>query len=166
MHVPISRECVSAGCAGTSARRHTAGNNRGQQGVATLSWLLIVATVAGLAGLAVVLVQATVEETGQQIANPNPRLNAALYAASTVVVDAKLSLAEDFETWTDWERHFHNRCALISVIFSDTQAQVAANSFNRAVGGTSFDPAAASYAAIADGSAPTTAKAQALCDLQ
>ena len=54
---------------------------RGDQGLTTLEWLLITAAVAGLAALAVVLVQAYVERTGERISNPDPRVTSAIYSA-------------------------------------------------------------------------------------
>ena len=45
---------------------------RADDGLATLEWLLIVAAVAGLAALAVVIVQAYVDDTGKRISEPGP----------------------------------------------------------------------------------------------
>ena len=65
----------------TAGRRKPGRDGRG---AAALSWLLVTAAVAGLAGLAVVIVQNTVEETGQGIANPSPRMAAAMHTASVL----------------------------------------------------------------------------------
>ena len=40
---------------------------RGEEGLTTLEWLLIVAAIAGLAALAVVLVQTVVNETAETV---------------------------------------------------------------------------------------------------
>ena len=143
-----------------------AARGRDQLGLATLAWLMIVAAVAGMAALAVVVVQASVEDAGEAITDLNPRLSAAVHSAYAVEFDAKLSPAEDFATWGDWERHFHDRCALIAVVYSDAQARVTANTFRRATGGMHFDAAASRHAADADANSPTAVKAQAVCTVE
>ena len=54
---------------------------RDDSGLTTLEWLLIVAAVAGLAALAVVLVQRVVGDTSEQIAGSSARKTAAQVAA-------------------------------------------------------------------------------------
>ena len=66
---------------GSSNRRR---NNRG---LTTLEWLLIVAAVAGLAALAVVLVQNVVDDTAEQISGSSARLTAAKVAAAEITAD-------------------------------------------------------------------------------
>ena len=119
---------------------------RGDDGLTTLEWLLITAAMAGLAALAVVLVQAYVEDTGDGISNPNPRVTTAVHSAFAVETEAKGASAGDFDLWADWERHFSQRCSLIAVLFSDAEVEVVDNHFIRATGGTAFDPAAAALA--------------------
>ena len=60
---------------------------RNNLGLTTLEWLLIVAAVAGLAALAVVLVQNVVDETAEQIAGGSARLTAARVAAEGINTD-------------------------------------------------------------------------------
>ena len=55
---------------------------RDDSGLTTLEWLLIVAAVAGLAALAVVLVQNVVSDTSEQIAGSSARATAAKVAGS------------------------------------------------------------------------------------
>ena len=55
---------------------------RDDSGLTTLEWLLIVAAVAGLAALAVVLVQNVVRDTGEQIASNSARMQAAKFDAA------------------------------------------------------------------------------------
>ena len=50
---------------------------RGEAGLTTLEWLLVVAAVAGLAAVAVVLVQRVVGETAEQVASNDARQTAA-----------------------------------------------------------------------------------------
>ena len=58
--------------------------SRNESGLTTLEWLLIVAAVAGLAALAVVLVQNVVDDTAEQIAGNNARITAAQVAAKAI----------------------------------------------------------------------------------
>jgi hypothetical protein len=53
---------------------------RGDAGLTTLEWLLIVATVAGMAALAVVLVQGAVGDTAEDVASHSARQQAAVLA--------------------------------------------------------------------------------------
>ena len=61
---------------------------RSDRGLTTLEWLLIVAAVAGLAALAVVLVQNVVDDTAEQISQGSARLTAAKVAAQAITDDA------------------------------------------------------------------------------
>ena len=136
---------------------------RGDSGLTTLEWLLITAAVAGLAALAVVLVQAYVEDTGDRMSNPDPRVTSAIHSASEVETDAKAASAGDFDLWADWESHFTQKCSLIAVLYSDAEVEVVDNHFMRATDGfdpgdrcgTAFDPAAA---ALADEQSPKATK--------
>ena len=128
----------------------------------TLEWLLITAAVAGLAALAVVLVQAYVEDTGDRIVNPDPRVTSAIHSAFAVEAKAKTASADDFDLWADWESHFTQRCSLIAVLFSDAEVEAVDNHFIGATGGTAFDPAAA---AAADEQPPNVGKAQVQCQV-
>ena len=56
-------------------------NRRGDGGLTTLEWLLVVAAVAGLAAVAVVLVQNVVGDTAEQIESHSARQEAAELAA-------------------------------------------------------------------------------------
>ncbi|WP_420446148.1 hypothetical protein [Candidatus Poriferisodalis sp.] len=140
--------------------------DRDQSGLTTLGWLLITAAVAGLAALAVVLVSGAVSETGEQLANHDPRITAAQHLAFEINLDAGSAGADDFDTWGDWERNFSRRCSQIEILYGDADATVTANLFVRATGGTDFDAAAAGYAAAADELTPTQIKAQAHCSVR
>ena len=63
-----------------------------ERGLTTLEWLLIVAAVAGLAALAVVLVQNVVDDTAEQIGGSSARGTAARVAAERVTRDARAAL--------------------------------------------------------------------------
>ena len=127
---------------------------------------MITAAVAGLAALAVVLVQAEVEDTAERVSSPNPRVTAAIHSAFEVEAGAKAASAADFESWADWESRFSERCGLIVVLYADAEVEVEHNNFNRATGGTTFDAAAAGYAANADIQPATAAKAQVQCEVR
>ena len=69
----------------------TQNRKRNDRGLTTLEWLLIVAAVAGLAALAVVLVQNVVDDTAEQISGSSARLTAANVAAAEITADARAS---------------------------------------------------------------------------
>ena len=124
-------------------------------GLTTLEWLLITAAMAGLAALAVVLVQAYVEDTGERMSNPDPRVTSAdLLGLRGRDQSQGRVRGRDFDLWADWESHFTQKCSLIAVLFSDAEVEVVDNHFIRATGGFdpgdrrhgNFDPAAAALA--------------------
>ena len=73
----------------TTETHHSPRRRRNERGLTTLEWLLIVAAVAGLAALAVVLVQNVVDDTAEQIAGSSARLTAAQVAADSLTNDFK-----------------------------------------------------------------------------
>ena len=128
------------------------GRRRGDHGLTTLEWLLITAAVAGLAALAVVLVQAYVEDTGDGISNPNPRVTVGRPLGLRRRNRGQGRVAQNFDLWADWERHFNRKCSLIAVLYTDAEVEVVHNNFEAPTdGGTAFDPAAA---ALADEQSP------------
>ncbi len=66
-----------------AVERHRRGRTD-ERGLTTLEWLLIVAAVAGLAALAVVLVQNVVDDTAEQISGSSARGTAAQVAAERI----------------------------------------------------------------------------------
>ena len=150
----------------TAAEPGRGGRRRGDDGLTTLEWLLIVAAVAGMAALAVVLVTGSVEDTAARVSSPNPRVTTAIHAAFAVETDAKAASAGDFGLWADWESQFHKKCAVLAVLYSDAEVEVANNDFMRATGGTTFDIAAAGYAAAADEQPANATKAQVQCEVR
>ena len=146
----MDEQTTGSPLAGQGARR------RGEQGLATLEWLLIVAAVAGLAALAVTLVYYYVEDTGDRFAAPQLQ-------AAEVVNAAKSASAADFATWSEWERYFGDKCGRIAITISDQRIKFAANQFDGPPGDTVFGPGAAQ---AADGQAPTSGKARAACTVR
>ena len=80
-----------------AAKRAVARLRRGradERGLTTLEWLLIVAAVAGLAALAVVLVQNVVDDTAEQIGGNSARGTAARVAAERITREARAALPD------------------------------------------------------------------------
>jgi len=77
----------------------------------TLEWLLIVAAVAGLAALAVVLVQNVVDDTAEQIAGSSARITAAQVAAEAINND------------DDKDDNKRSACNRLSITYSDAFAE-------------------------------------------
>ena len=95
---------------------------RDESGLTTLEWLLIVAAVAGLAALAVVLVQNVVGETSEQIAGSSARQTAATIAADQIIRDSNRSGDDQpasANTWEEWEKHYSSRCERLAITYGD-----------------------------------------------
>ena len=106
---------------------------------------------------------AQVEDTAERISNSEARLAAAVHSAFAIEADAKAAAADDFDLWGDWERHLGQECGLIAVLFAEVE--VVHNNFDRAIGGTAFDTAAAGYAAAADDQPASATKARVQCQV-
>ena len=133
---------------------------RDDSGLTTLEWLLIVAAVAGLAALAVVLVQNVVSDTSEQIAGSSARRTAAQVAAQSVEQEAKNSGITDnrWNTAVKWDNYFTDKCNRIAVTFSD--AGITTMTANFATTAAGFTVAALQ---AADTAAATDPKAQVQC---
>ena len=135
---------------------------RDDSGLTTLEWLLIVAAVAGLAALAVVLVQNVVSETSEQIAGSSARETAARIAGLAVQDDAKLydSSKDRFDTWNAWESYHTSKCNRISVTYADAGV-TAAPTFKKPLSKT--DQTDIPLVTTAGTGSPATATPQASC---
>ena len=107
-----------------SIRRKFRRGRADESGLTTLEWLLIVAAVAGLAALAVVLVQNVVSETGEQIAGRSARLTAAQLAAEDVTTNARGKLSptpsSNIQTFIDPINSTANRaCRTLKITYGD-----------------------------------------------
>ena len=124
------------------------------RGLTTLEWLLIVAAVAGLAALAVVLVQNVVSDTSEQIAGSSARRTAAQIAAQAVEDESKIydATLDQFSSWAKWENYFTSKCNRITITYADAGISAMTVAFAKATGAT--DP-------VTDVSAATTAVAAA-----
>ena len=99
---------------------------RDDSGLTTLEWLLIVAAVAGLAALAVVLVQNVVGDTSEQIAGSSARKTAATIAADEIMRDAKRSANDQpsgAKTLDDWQSYYKSRCDRLEITYGDAGIQ-------------------------------------------
>lgn len=111
---------------------------RNESGLTTLEWLLIVAAVAGLAALAVVLVQNVVDETAEEITGSNARETAAQVAAAKITSDARSDLPPDGAPadWdaTNWklreseqqavQNEYSAKCNRLGITYSDVELKV------------------------------------------
>ena len=108
-----------------------AGRRRGDVGLTTLGWLLLVAAVVGLAALAVVLVQREVGLSGERVGSHSARQEAAEVAA------AEVAAAELVRRWRSevpvsvgdaerLNREFVARCQRIGILYADIDLEVAA----------------------------------------
>ena len=137
---------------------------RDDSGLTTLEWLLIVAAVAGLAALAVVLVQNVVSDTSEQIAGSSARLTAAKVSAASVEQEAKNADPTDerFNTWPEWENYFTDKCNRIQIVFSDAGITTLTSDFATATGAP--DPPTVALLQAGAATASTTA-AQVVCTI-
>ncbi len=84
---------------------------RGEQGLTTLEWLLIVAAVAGLAVVSVVIVTRVVDQTAAQVASANPTVAAAQESTRHLVEQAREFADVDPGSIDDaWLADFRQRC--------------------------------------------------------
>ncbi|MXW95616.1 MAG: hypothetical protein F4110_07805 [Acidimicrobiaceae bacterium] len=143
---------------------------RDDSGLTTLEWLLIVAAVAGLAALAVVLVQNVVSDTSEQIEGSSARETAAQVAAAAIVAEASdpTESIERFGSgtaadWSEWERYYTQKCSRISITYADANIGIDLNEFNKNTGATPlvFDAATITYN---DGS-PSSTNSQVQCEV-
>ncbi len=145
----------------TTARLRT---QRDEAGLTTLEWLLIVAAVAGLAALAVVLVQNVVDDTAEQLGGSSARATAANVAADTVIREARTASPDDarHNTWQRWELYFTARCERLEILYSDTNLDVEAI-FKKPTGATGATQPTVTELNKADIEAPASGKPQAFC---
>ena len=130
---------------------------RDDSGLTTLEWLLIVAAVAGLAALAVVLVQNVVSDTSEQIAGSSARKTGAQIAAQQIMTDAdrdEADLPDAADTWAEWVPFYTARCNRLAITYGDAGITPVANF---AIGATAPSPIAAANIAVGTVTAATNA---------
>ena len=94
---------------------------RGEDGLTTLEWLLIVAAVAGLAALAVVLVQNVVDETAEQIGGSSARKTAAEIAALSITQKAHDDTPTSGTEWTEKASEYSAACNRLRITYGDVE---------------------------------------------
>ena len=98
---------------------------RGEDGLTTLEWLLIVAAVAGLAALAVVLVSNVVDQTAEQIGGSSARKTAAEIAAVSIR-EVEHAVPTDEDEWTALEGEFRQKCTRLNITYGDVEPKLEA----------------------------------------
>ena len=95
---------------------------RDECGLTTLAWLLITAAVAGLAALAVVLVQGNVEDVAESIGGEHPRITSAELEAATITDEARGELSvvgsqNDAAAVGPVNTNYSPKCSHLSIIY-------------------------------------------------
>ena len=95
---------------------------RDDSGLTTLEWLLIVAAVAGLAALAVVLVQNVVSDTSEQIAGNSARMTSARVQADDIDQQYGRSTTEPTPTTKQnvVDAKYASKCRRINISYAAT----------------------------------------------
>ena len=95
------------------------GRGRGEAGLTTLEWLLVVAAVAGLSALGVVVVQNVVGGTAEQMESHSARQEAA-ELATVVLTQRWLAAAPVSQQEADRiNRDYSQRCRALGIIYRD-----------------------------------------------
>ena len=105
----------------------------------TLEWLLVVAAVAGLAALAVVLVQNVVGDTADQVGSGDARQTAADLAVTGVAERWEAATPASDPEADEINRRFSRRCRQLGIIYSDMSLTVEAYEGTYA-GGSGWGP--------------------------
>jgi hypothetical protein len=91
---------------------------RGDEGLTTLEWLLVVAAVAGLAALAVVGAQSVVGDTAEDVASHSARQQAAELMAVELTQRWQAAVPTK-QNVAAVNRAFVSRCRQVGVLFAD-----------------------------------------------
>ena len=131
-----------------------------------LEWLLVVAALAGLAALAVVLVQHVADDTAEQISASPARWTAAAVAALEVERQARAATAANprTATWADWESYFSARCARLAILYADVAVEVDA-AFAWPTAASGADPITEAVLVSATDAGPTGSTPQVRCNV-
>ena len=108
-----------------SIRRKLRRGRADESGLTTLEWLLIVAAVAGLAALAVVLVQNVVDDTAKQITSSSARLTAAALAGNRITnkaaADVPATAALNTAGFTARSNEYKEDCLRLKITYGDIE---------------------------------------------
>ena len=111
-----------------------------EEGLTTLEWLLIVAAVAGLAALAVVLVQNVVGGTAESVASHSARQEAAELAASVLEDRWRAEVPDSQSDATEINRAYETKCLRLGIIYGDISLRPEAKHGALDSGGSGWDP--------------------------
>ena len=92
---------------------------REERGLTTLEWLLIVAAVSGLAALAVVMISRIVDDTGEQIADTNPMIRAAVHAGRELDLSARTERFSGVTNYAEFRRvtgSYASKCQRLNIL--------------------------------------------------
>ena len=107
--------------AGVSRRRS---GGRGEAGLTTLEWLLVVAAVAGLAALAVVVVQNLVGDTAERVTTHSARQTAADLATTELTERWAAEMPRDQDEADRINRRYEAYCRQLGIIYADVGLKV------------------------------------------
>lgn len=92
---------------------------RGEAGLTTLEWLLVVAAVAGVAALAVVLVQQVVGDTAEDVASHSARQQAAVLATLELTERWQAEIPESPTEAAQINSDYSQKCRTFGIIYGD-----------------------------------------------
>lgn len=92
---------------------------RSESGLTTLEWLLVVAAVAGIAALAVVLVQNVVDSTAESIADHSARQEAASLATRELRMRWRAESPATQAVADELNRVYSHKCNQLGIIYND-----------------------------------------------
>ena len=112
---------------------------RGEAGLTTLEWLLVVAAVAGMAALAAVLVQNAVSGTAERIDSNDARQTAADLAMTSLAKRWQAEVPASQSEADEINDRYQRQCRELGVIFSDISLRpdVTVGTY---IGGTGWGP--------------------------
>ncbi len=104
-----------------SAQREGAARRswRGDEGLTTLEWLLVVAAVAGLAALGVVVVQSVVGDTAESVASHSARQEAADLAATELENAWRAHRPSSQDEADQINARYRTRCRQLGILYTD-----------------------------------------------
>ena len=105
------------GPASRAHRRRACG--RGEEGLTTLEWLLVVAAVAGLAALAVVLVNNIVDDTAERLAQTDSRQVAYDLATTELIERWTAEAPTTSEAAARINRDYAQDCRQLGIVYAD-----------------------------------------------
>ena len=97
---------------------------RGEAGLTTLEWLLVVAAVAGLAALGVVVVQNVVGGTAEDVASHSARQTAADLAVTELEQRWRAEMPRSEPEMGRINRVYQARCRQLGIIYADISLKV------------------------------------------